>query len=171
MRHRNASSRQMMFIVEEYMQAHGVASMADVDMDDFAQWAWNNHKWSVPQIDPVASIRRQVSRALRDTFELDQQQRLVRIYHHIRIEDPETHDPIDRWIDIRTAEPQQMQLSFAVRRGAVLNDVRQLRTDVDSYNDNNQFGATLQMDFDFNKDLEEEMLPGEYPTEPPDDEA
>jgi hypothetical protein len=157
----------MMFVLDEFMQVHKITRMVDVDVDEFAQWAWDNHKWIIPQVDPVASIRRQASRALRDTFELDKQERLVRIYHHIQIEDPETHERIDRWVDIRTAEPPQMELSLAVRRVAVLNDVRQLKTDLDSYNDNNSFGVQLAMDFDFSKDLQEEGFPAEYPIEPP----
>ncbi len=169
MRHRRTSSRQMMHVMEQYMNSQGIADMADVDVDHFAHWAWDNHMWSVPQIDPIAIIKGQASRALRDSFDVDPQERIVRRFHHVVVEDPENGEKIDRWVDMQTAHPEQMQLSFGVRRLGVYNDVRQLKTDVDSYNDNNQFGATLQMDFNFNIDLEEQTLPADYPTEPPND--
>jgi hypothetical protein len=169
MQHKQNSSRQMMMVVEEYMRSHDLTDMADVDIDDFAAWAWNNHRWSVPQIDPIRVIRRQAARALRDSFDLDPQERLVRRFHHFVAEDPETRDKIDHWVDIQTAPPEQMELSFAVRRRGIFDDVRQLKTDLDSYNQNNHFGASLQMDFNFNVDLQEQSFPVEYPTEPPDD--
>jgi len=169
MHHRQASSRRMMFVMDEYKEAHNITDVADIDMDDFAQWALDNRKWFVTPPDPLSLIRRQASQALRDSFELDRQERLVRRYHHVIVEHPDTHEKIDRWVDITTAPPEQMRLSLGVRREAIYHDVHQLKTDVDSYNDNNRFGATLQMDFNFNVDIEERGFPGEYPAEPPDD--
>ena len=59
-----------------------------------------------------------------------------------------------------------MRISLQQRRQAALADVRQLKLDFDSYNDNNTFGATLPaLDFNFNKDIEEMELPTSYPND------
>ena len=139
-----------------------------VDWDHFAKWALDNKKYYIPPPDPVQLIRRQASRALRDSLELDKQERLIRRYHHVVLEHPVTHEKIDRWVDITTAPPDQMKLSFAVRKESAFADVHQLYTDLTSYNDNNKFGATLQMSFNFDLELQERSLPGEYPLQPPD---
>ena len=168
MQHRQGISRKIHFVLEEYMSVRGLRDIADVDLDDFVQWAQDNHKLILPPLDEHQLLRRQVTRALRDTFS-DRQSRIVRRYHHVLIENPVTLEKVDRVVDITTAPPEQMRLSLGVRREGVFNDVYQLSTDLSSYNDNNSFGATLQMDFNFNLDLEERKLPGEYPSERPDD--
>jgi hypothetical protein len=56
-----------------------------------------------------------------------------------------------------------MQLSLQQRRFAVLGDCKQLKTDADSYNDNNPHGAEVQMSFNFEEDLAELEQPTEYP--------
>ena len=66
------------------------------------------------------------------------------------------------WCDIETATPDQMRLSFGARRRQIQGDVRQLKIDADSYNDNNQFGASIQLGFNFEKDLEELEQKTEY---------
>ena len=169
MQHKRASSRRLWFVAEEYMRAQNITDISQVDWDDFAKWAHANDKYRVVLPDPVQLIRRSVSRALRDSLELDKQERLIRRFHHVLIEDPITHEKIDRWVDITTAPPKQMKLSLTVRREAAFADVFQLKTDLDSYNDNNSFGAKLEMDFNYNLDLQERSLPGEYPVKPPDD--
>ena len=48
-----------------------------------------------------------------------------------------------------------MQRAFAQRREQIVNDCRQLRTDVDSYNENLNTELPIQMVFDFTDDLNE----------------
>ncbi len=49
----------------------------------------------------------------------------------------------------------------------MLADCKQEKIDFDSYVENNPWRATLpQMDFDFNKDLEELAQPASYPNDP-----
>jgi hypothetical protein len=168
MHHRQGVSRKIHYVLEEYMNARGLHDVAEVDIDEFVTWARETHKLVLQLPDEHQLMRRQVTRALRDTFFVDRQKRLVRRYHHVIVENPVTNEKFDRVVDITTAPPGQMRLSLGVRREGIYNDVYQLATDLISYNDNNQFGATLQMDFNFNLDLEERGLPGEYPAEPPD---
>jgi len=59
-----------------------------------------------------------------------------------------------------------MRVSFQQRRLAILADCKQHKTDVDSYNHNNEYHVQLLFDYDFNTDLEEGSLPTQYPSGP-----
>jgi hypothetical protein len=59
------------------------------------------------------------------------------------------------WADIRSAAREQMEIAFQQRRLQVIGECRQLKTDVDSYNENRNQGAPIQMIFDFTLDLQE----------------
>ena len=59
------------------------------------------------------------------------------------------------WDDIRTADRQHMTLAFQQRRQQIVGDCRQLKTDVDSYNENGNKGAPLQIVLDFTEDVAE----------------
>jgi hypothetical protein len=55
-----------------------------------------------------------------------------------------------------------MRLSLQQRRGYIVGDCKQLKTDLESYNQNNSHGAQIQLSFDFTEDLEELDMPPEY---------
>jgi hypothetical protein len=59
------------------------------------------------------------------------------------------------WGDIRTATPAHMQRAFQQRRRQILGDCRQLKADVDSFNDNRRPEEPIQVVFDFTLDLAE----------------
>jgi hypothetical protein len=48
-----------------------------------------------------------------------------------------------------------MAIDFQQRRQQIVRDCRQLKTDVDSYNENKTPRAPIQMVFDFTEDLRE----------------
>jgi hypothetical protein len=157
-------SREMMYLLEEYKRIHPDAEA--IDPSDVANWAYNTGKWNPVPIDPRQTLRRQLSQALRQQYYVDPQGREVRENHHIVIGDRDHRS--DLWINHRTAKPEQMHLSLQQRRGGILADCKQHKTDADSYNDNNTYGATLPLfDYNFNPDLEEASQPTKYPDEPP----
>jgi hypothetical protein len=53
-------------------------------------------------------------------------------------------------------------MSVGSARKQVQGDVRELKLVVDSYNDNNPFGATIQLSLNFEKDMEELEHDTEY---------
>lgn len=59
------------------------------------------------------------------------------------------------WDDIRTAPRDHMQVSFQHRRQGVVGDCRQMKTDVDSYNEAHPDAEPIQIVFDFTMDLAE----------------
>ena len=48
-----------------------------------------------------------------------------------------------------------MEVAFQQRRQQIVGDCRQLKTDVDSYNENGDLSQPIQMIFDFTEDLAE----------------
>jgi hypothetical protein len=72
------------------------------------------------------------------------------------------------WATGAEADPGHMRLALQQHRQYILGNCRQHKLNFDSYNDNNKFGARLPLfDYNFNKDLEEEAFPTEYPSERP----
>jgi hypothetical protein len=59
------------------------------------------------------------------------------------------------WADMRKAPHGHMEIAFQQRRQQIVGDCRQLKWDMDSYNQNHNVGEPIQMVFDFTLDLEE----------------
>ena len=103
--------------------------------------------------------------AMRQEMETDPQGRVVRAKHCAIIREKDADgETVQKtfWFDRDTATPDLMRRSLQQRRGGVLGDVKHLKTDLDSYNDNNLHGAHIQMSFNFESDLEELSQDTEY---------
>lgn len=72
--------------------------------------------------------------------------------------------PEQVWDDMRTAPRDHMQRSFQERRLQIAADCTQLKTDVDSYNDNHNPGEPIVLVFDFTNDVTEAELAGRMAT-------
>jgi hypothetical protein len=116
---------------------------------EIAAWAIQRGLWK-PQ--PAAMVRQcadELANAMREEYLVDPQGRTVRAKHVVR------EHQIALWADIRTASPEHMQMAFQQRRQQIVGDCRQLKVDVDSYNENYNHGEPIQMVFDFTNDIEE----------------
>jgi hypothetical protein len=132
------------------------------DMNDVADWAIEKGLWDKPfRNNARKECARALAQASRDEYYTDPQGRRVRTKHAAR------HEQGWLWADIKSAPPAHMRLSLQQRRQSIVGDCKQLKTDLDSYNDNNIHGAQIQMDFDFNLDLHELSMPIEYPEHKP----
>lgn len=116
---------------------------------EIAAWAIREGLWTPHPSAIVAQCASELSRAMREDYLTDAQGRSVRAKHAARIEQKVL------WADIRTASRQHMQVALQQRRRQIVGDCRQLRADVDSYNENSNSGEPIQMVFDFTQDLEE----------------
>jgi hypothetical protein len=72
------------------------------------------------------------------------------------------------WFD-RSAPPDLMHIALQQRRKGILGDNKQLKTDQDSYNDNNKYGATIQLSFNYEQDLADMEHGEEYKPDEDDD--
>ena len=90
---------------------------------------------------------------MREEYIRDPQGREVRAKHAARMR--ENGRQFTLWADIRTASQAHMERAFGQRRKQILSDCRQLKADVDSYNENRRPASAIQVVFDFTLDLAE----------------
>ncbi len=145
-----AYSEQMQRIVRDYM-ADGQEWPATTR--EIAAWAITRKRWEPQRSALIDQCAEQLARAMREEYITDSQGRTVRAKHAARIE--RDAQQLVLWADIRTASREHMEIAFQQRRQQIVGDCRQLKTDVDSYNDNGNSGRPIQMIFDFTDDLAE----------------
>lgn len=141
---------QMQEIVTKYIDSE---QQWPATTHEIASWAINNHLWASQAMTVINICAEQMARAMREEYIVDPQGRTVRAKHAARVE--RDGEQLVLWDDIRTASRQHMQIAFQQRRHQIVGDCRQLKADVDSYNENNNEGKPLQMIFDFTLDLVE----------------
>jgi hypothetical protein len=165
---RNYSQRkktdQMMDIVHLYLEAGGEEPF---DLETLAKFAMVNGHWERGNADELRlqMCKREFSRAFREQHHRDPQKREVRTYHAVQTS--EGNGKKIRWGDMRKEPPEHMEVAFQQRRSQIVGDCTQLRNDVDSYNDNNAYGACFQLELDFTEDAAERLQPTKYqPAQP-----
>jgi hypothetical protein len=137
---------QMQRIVREYIDA---GQLWPASAHDIAIWAIANHRWEPQHAAMIRKCAEELSDAMREEYFTDPQGRRVRAKHVAK------YDQTSLWADIRNASRDHMELALQQRRQQILGDCKQLKVDVDSYNDNQNTGEPIQMVFDFTYDLEE----------------
>lgn len=143
-------TKQLQKIVQEYMEAGQTWPASTHEM---ATWAVHKELWQPQKSDVIDQCANQLARAMREEYITDPQGRTVRAKHVARKE--RGGEQIRLWADIRTADREHMEIAFQQRRQQIVGDCRQLKTDIDSYNDNRNTGLPIQTSFDFTLDLEE----------------
>jgi len=127
---------------------------------EIADWALNSGQWRPSQQSLRKQLAELLSQAMREEYITDPQGRRVRAKHAATVEVDGRQQIL--WADIRDAAPtsrRHMEVAFQNRRQQIVSDCKQLKTDVDSFNDNWNSGQLIQMVFDFTDDLiEAEMM-------------
>ena len=140
-------------IVRKYKDAGGTWPATSREI---ALWAIENKLWAPQPAAVVGQCADQLSRAMRDEYIVDPQGRKVRVKHSATIGDGPDQQSL--WDDSRTASPKFMEIAFQGRRRQIVGDCRQLKNDVDSYNENRCPPKLIQVVFDFTHDLLEQEL-------------
>jgi hypothetical protein len=143
-------NEQMLRIYREYRKVHGDDP---VNTGELYEWARRTGSWE-PQ--PSAMRRQfseQLSQALRQDYFTDEQGRRVRAKHAVVKE--VNGKQMAFWDDIRQGPEAFMKLSFSQRRKQITSDCRQLKTDVDSFNENRKPKEPYQLVLDFAEDVAE----------------
>ncbi|HEY5175831.1 MAG TPA: hypothetical protein VII95_09745 [Terriglobales bacterium] len=120
---------------------------------EMAEWAIAEEKWQPQHGAMIRKCAEEIAAAMREEYLTDPQGRRVRTKHVARYGEGKSQIPL--WEDIRTASREHMEIAFQQRRQQILGDCRQLKTDVDSYNDNYSAADPIQAVFDFTEDLAE----------------
>lgn len=127
---------------------------------EIADWALRTGHWKPSPQALRKQLAELLSQAMREEYITDPQGRRVRAKHAASVEVDGKQTML--WADIRDAAPanrKHMEIAFQNRRQQIVSDCKQLKTDVDSFNDNWNKGRAIQMVFDFTDDLiEAEMM-------------
>lgn len=142
--------QQLQKVVTQYRLA-GEKWPASASM--IAAWAIENHLWQPHRSLQVRQCSREIARAMREEFVVDEKGRRVRVKHPVTRREGDIQQVL--WDDIRTASRAHMEISFMQRRNRIVGDCRQLKADADGYNDAHPGMPPIQMIFDFTDDLAE----------------
>ena len=137
-------------LANQYMEAH---DGRPAPVRDIAAWAIRNSLWHPQPSDLVSQCAEQIARAMRAEHYIDPQGRRVRAKHAARIEKEGKQTTF--WADIRTAPHEHIVIAFRQRRKQVVDDCRNLKLDVGTYNENRKPNTQIPMSFDFTRDLAE----------------
>jgi hypothetical protein len=120
---------------------------------EIAAWAIQAGKWEMPSSAALDKCANDIGDVMGELYYTDSKGRRVRLLHPATVK--RQGELFTEWDDIRTAPRKHMQLAFQQRRKAIVGDCRQLKTDVDSYNDAHADTQPLQVSFNFTMDLAE----------------
>jgi hypothetical protein len=141
-------SEQLQRIVSQYIDAE---QPWPTTTRHIAAWAIRTQIWRPQPSDLIDQCADQLSRAMREEYIRDPQGRTVRVKHAARVE--RNGQQTTLWADIRTASAEHMEIAFQQRRQQIVGECKQLKTDVDSYNDNANAGQPIQLVLDFTFDV------------------
>ena len=142
-------NEQVIRIVEDY-RAQG--NEWPPTRDQIAEWAVAHDKYQLTRGMAVRQCAEAVAKAMNLEHIRDQKGRSVRKYYAARIS--ENGQQVIRWDDWN-ADRSFMEIEAANRRNQILGGCRQLKDDVDSYNERVCPNQPIQIEFDFRTDLEE----------------
>ena len=143
-------TEQLQGIVQRYREAH---QPWPASARDIGAWAIENGLWAPQQSFVLKQCAHELAQAMREEYITDPQGRSVRAKHAVITQ--RGGEQIALWADIHTATKEHLEIAFQQRRQHILGECRQLKTDVDSYNQNLNPGEPIQMVFDFTLDLDE----------------
>lgn len=143
-------TRQLQRIVRDYIDT---GEPWPAEGRSIAAWAIRMKRWAPQMNSLIQQCADQLSRAMREELIRDPQGRIVRAKHAATFGTGPKQTTL--WADIRSANRQHMAVAFQQRRQQIVGDCRQLKLDVDSYNENGNRGLPIQVVFDFRNDLDE----------------
>jgi hypothetical protein len=140
---------QILKIVEDYR----VAGMPwPASKTEIGEWAVANDRYQLTRGMAVNQAADRIGRAMGLDHVRDKKGRSIRKYYSARVR--ENGQLVMKWDDYNAPRPF-MEVSSANRRNQILGECRQLKIDMDSYSERKCPDAPIQVDFNFNIDLEE----------------
>lgn len=141
---------QMLRLYRDYQRETGKET---INTREMFYWANKTGRWKPQESTVRRQFLEQLSNALRQEYFEDNQGRRVRAKHAVVKEHGVKQFSL--WSDLRNAPEDFMKLSFSQRRKQISSDCRQLKTDVDSFNENRNPKEPYQLVLDFANDVAE----------------
>ncbi|SHN66576.1 hypothetical protein [Bradyrhizobium erythrophlei] len=140
---------QLLRIVEDYRASGGEWPAT---RDQIAEWAVTNERYELTRGMAVRQCAERIGRAMGLQHFKDRKGRSVRKYYAAPVR--ENGQLVMKWDDCNAPRPF-MEIAAANRRNQILGQCWQLKNDMDSYSERRCPEQPIQLDFDFNIDLEE----------------
>lgn len=142
-------NEQLMRIVEDYRAAGQPWPATKLEI---GEWAIANDRYQLTRGMAVSQCAEKIGRAMGLEHVKDEKGRTVRKYYVAGIR--ENGQFVMKWDDLNADRPF-MEVAAANRRNQILGQCWQLKNDIDSYNERRCPNEPIQLDFNFNIDLEE----------------
>jgi len=140
---------QLVKIVEDY-RAAGMPWPAS--REQIAEWAVAKERYQLTRGMAVRQCAEKLGRAMGLEHVKDRRGRSIRKYYAAPIR--ENGQLVMKWDDLNAPRPF-MEIASANRRNRILGQCWQLKNDMDSYSERRCPDEPIQLDFNFNVDLEE----------------
>ncbi len=156
--------KELLRIIDKYVDETGDKTP---DLHKVSAWAHANGLAEPHPYDAIKHFAKELARAAREDFIEDENGEPIRLRHSVKIKSG--GEQLTFWFKMEDATPENMRLSAQARRRGARADVFQIVRDVNYFNKRYNPGDPIQLDFNFNKDIEEQQFPTEYPDAPPTD--
>jgi hypothetical protein len=151
---------EMLKIAEEWAEQEGANA---IDVEAAVDYALKNRLYERQPPTQRELCTRDMRRALQQAKYVDAQGNEVRAKHALRIVGEQLELPITVYVDPRTAKPDLMHEAFKQSLDAIKNDVRRHAIEVQSYDLNNIYNASLPLfDYNFTQVADDAKMTGEY---------
>lgn len=153
-----AFNTQMMDIAQEWAIENGIQ---EIDVDKVFEWATETGRYQRKPISLRQQFKTEMRKALQQQQHIDPQGRKVRTRKPVKLD--WLGEQMTLWIDVRIAKPAIAVKAFERDYEGTKNDVRRTSVEMQSYDDNNPYGATLPVfDYDLTQVAADARLTGEY---------
>jgi hypothetical protein len=142
-------NEQLVTVVEDYRAA---GHLWPASAEQLAEWAVAHDRFQITRGMAVSQCKEKIARAMRLEHVRDKKGRNIRKYYAAGVR--ENGQLVMKWDDLNAERPF-MEISTANRRNQILGECRQLKADVDSYNERRCPDQPIQVEFNFTVDLEE----------------
>jgi hypothetical protein len=155
-------SRQLLAIVDKYKAETGEQ---EPNLYKAAMWAEEKGLIDLPIVDPHRVLARNLARACQQDYVVDENGEPVRRRHAVKIVIADEQTTL--WPNMEHINPAKMRASLNRRRKGSGEDILQIERDRRYYNKKHNPGDPIEMDYNYNTDVEEHFMPTEYPDAPP----
>ena len=121
-----------------------------------ADWAVENKRFDLAKPSLKRLLASELAEAMSEEYFTTEDGRRVRAKHPFRAR--KNGKQLVFWDDIRTAPRKNMKRAFYMRRERIAHECKQIKTDVDYYNEIHPKELLIQMPLNFTDDVEEMEL-------------
>lgn len=152
----------MLTIHRLYLAAGG---KTPIRLDELYDFAKQGGLWSPPPSDARKKFRQDMARAMREDYFVDRSGRTVRKQHATRVREMNEEGKMVQkslWDDIDTGPRDHIAAAVQLRRKQIVGDCKQIKNDVDHFNEERPKEKPIQVLYDFTDEMIEADLPTVY---------